>query len=773
MKRLVIGISIIIAVVLSYFLIMFSINSLNDRISSSASKTQINGISIINLKPNNIVKKIMSFKDKINTTSTTTVVTNPTLDEIVTTTLPTTNVVITNTTTNTTKSNKVTTKTNTTTTKRKTVAPTTTTKKRDDVFLIDMADESLTSGYLDTLSGAPTENKRRVYSTNYYYVTLDRYDVIITQNYILTVYEYNANKEFIKATDFTFNNSYYRGSNTKYIRIGLRGANSTYEKSMSMGQWAGKLKGEITAKIKAGDFNEIAKLNKQISVSSSKKYSAHEIEVALLNDQNIGDMLWQNAISSGNYNLNADKFKFDTRKTYYISPNGNDSNSGLSMLYPKKNIDSLSGVNNINILFECGKTYNISGSFKVGSNVTIASYGAGTRPVLSYYLPFNNTFSKVDTNIYVTDLKNIKELYNGKKDKSDCNISQLVINGTVNFKRIVLDSDANYSNDLLNNRKDNWSWVVDYKNAKLYIYTTSNPNNATIKYSPPVTGLTASGASNIIIQGIEITGPGQHAINFTDTSNVLIDNCSFKYIGGAVIRTGGARYGNAIQFWNATNNVTVSNNYADWIFDTCYTIQGDGEAGGVKNNHFYNNIGSHAQWGLELWGGSPTNYVNNEFDHNILYHMCDVTAPNIKMQVSSSGHGYGEATNETYPTYRYGYSYHQVANLALWFPGADYKPNIHDNIFWGTNRFLVIGTWSSDTVNITGLKNNLFYEDYHLSYDTKAALFKFKGTKNNYFTELSSITSNTSNIQKTQKRGTYDNTNEKNKMDNLISQIIS
>lgn len=642
----------------------------------------------------------------------------------------------------------------------------------EDVFILDIKDVSISSGEIDILTGNILENKRRIYTTNYYKVKLNTLSVQIENGFILTIYEYDSNKNYLGYVEYNNESIYIRKDNVTYIRVGLKASDHDIEKTLSLGGWASKLNSGLIAKLFYGDFNDILELNKQIKVSSNISYSANEIGMKLLNDEDVNDMLWNTLITNGKYKLDVNKFDFINRKTYYIAPDGDDDNSGLSIYYPKKTVNSLSGVNNINILFECGKTYNFDSSFKVGSNVTIASFGEGSKPIIRFYQKLDNNFSKVADNIYVTDLKKYNSLYNGLKNKSDCNIGHLLINNNINWKRIVFSSDEEYSNDLLYKNRDNLSWVVDYKNGLLYLYSDVDPNNYNIEFAPPITGFSSNG-NNIIIQGIEIMGVGNHAINFTNTNNVNINNCSFKYIGGSVISSGGARYGNAIQFWNSTNNVVVEYNYARWIFDTCYTIQGNSEDMTVRNNRFSYNIGVHSEWGLELWGGPKETNSNNVFNNNILMYMGDITNPYTKMQVSGSGHLYGEETNETYITYRYGYSYHQAANLALWLPNESYLPDIYNNIFWGTNRFLVIGTWSSNEIDINTLKNNLFYEDYHLSYNTKPALYKFKYDKNMYFTSILDIVKNNTNTESLHLRDTYDNNIERNILINLILTLFN
>ena len=641
--------------------------------------------------------------------------------------------------------------------------------KGPDLYLLDLSVISLTNGDLDNTTGEGIENGRRMRTSKFYSIKYEKYNVDITKDFGLTVYEYDENQNYL-GNHITFTDtSYYTPSeNAKYFKLTLR-APSSKEKSYSNGQWYKVLaQGNPIARLYVGDVASLKERNKYIFMEVENTISAEEIQDDLLNNkERIADDVWHAIVSNGLYDPSIDANK----KTYYISGNGDDNNSGLTKDYPKRTADQFSSVRNLNLLFEAGYTYEFSKGFKVTDGVTIASYGKGSRPVLSFYRDLNHTFTPVEgyDDLYVTDIHDLPD-YNGAQDKSDCNLGQLVIDGEVNWKRAVVDTDSEFTPSLLLNNKDEKSWSIDHKNAKLYMYTTGNPNTYNIRYAPAVTGLAVDSASNVTIKGIEITGAGLHAINATNANGLTIHANSFKYIGGSILTKAGVRYGNAVQLWNNAKNVTVTNNIARWIFDTCYTNQGS-YTEPLTKVLFKNNIAMYSQWGLETTGAGEGYDV--EYSENLVYHMTDITEPYVKMQVSGSGHLYGEKTDATYISYRNGYKYHQASTLAIWNFSSGYFPNISNNIFWETNRFLFIGTGSTTPVDISSLNDNLFYEDYHLSNDGGAALFKVKAGGNKYYTSLSSITSSETNTVSIHKKSSnYDNTVEKARMLALINKII-
>ena len=656
-----------------------------------------------------------------------------------------------------------------------------------DYYLLEFKDTSLLAeGDLDKTTGALMEATRMVRTQKFYEIYRESYVVDVTKDFILSIYEYDASKNYIGYVGFTNQGTYVPSENAKYFKMSLKRPD---KRGYSLGQWNEYLaNGTVVLRLYIGDVDSLSDRNKNITINVPHNVTKEQIMDDIFNNSdNIANDHWYALVSNGVYNPNIST----SRRTYYVSGRGDDRNSGLTKDYPKKTIEQFSDKNGINILLESGYTYDVSKEFKVGSYVTIASYGEGTRPVLSFYRELNHTFTPVEgyENLYVTDVSDMSEC-RGDKTKKDCNLGQLLIDGEVDWKRYVFEESSGFSPTSLTKRNDEKAWTTDYQNAKLYIWTTGNPNNYHIKYAPAITGLTSKSKTYITVKGIEIVGAGLHAINFTDSSNVLISSNSFKYIGGS-IGSASVRYGNAVQLWNSATNVEVSNNIARWIFDTCYTNQGSSSSMMLTNVTFKRNIGMYAQWGLETWGDGGKGFSNIDYSENILYHMSDITNPDVKMQVSSSGHPYGESADTDTISYRGGNRYQQIASLAFWCTSESYIPAIHDNIFWGTNRYLVIGKWYNDSVDISSLNNNLFYEDYHLydagknkEVDPKvvASLYKIsipnpndpsKGL-NKYYTSISSITSSTTNTISTHKKlDNYDNTNEKARMLSLIGTIIN
>ena len=90
----------------------------------------------------------------------------------------------------------------------------------------------------------------------------------------------------------------------------------------------------------------------------------------------------------------------------------------------------------------------------------------------------------------------------------------------------------------------------------------------------------ASGKEHIIIEDLSFQNSGVHGYHETGASNVIIRNCEFANIGGAVWdRSIRIRVGNAVEFWDGANDILVEDCQFREIYDAGVTHQG----GGVKN----------------------------------------------------------------------------------------------------------------------------------------------------------------------------------------------
>ena len=125
------------------------------------------------------------------------------------------------------------------------------------LFIIDMPKAGLGNGDLDTTTGEEITNKRRMRTSNYYKIEWKSYNVEITKDYGLTVFEYDENQNFLRSLPtYTDKDTYIPSRDAVYMKWTLR-APTKKEKTMSNGQWYAAFKTGIpVARIYVGDIED-------------------------------------------------------------------------------------------------------------------------------------------------------------------------------------------------------------------------------------------------------------------------------------------------------------------------------------------------------------------------------------------------------------------------------------------------------------------------------------------------------------------------------------
>lgn len=612
------------------------------------------------------------------------------------------------------------------------------TDQKEDVFLLDLSFFSLwESGDYSETDGEACVHKRRLRYPDYIEIEHTEYSADLTKDFGLKVFEYDEKKNYIGYISLIDGDTYVPGKQAKYFSVSVYRTYS--ENSLSYGQWEKIFEDSICIRLSHGNVTAMEGMigKKKLCETSEEYTEAEELVQYLLDGEGdaLASAIWHNQIINEAYGLSGADLKNGNLTLYFSYSEGDDGNSGLSPRFPKKNPEAYSGTSNINVLLKCGDTFKMTESFKVGNNCVLAAYGEGDRPVLDYYREFEYAFEKVEEceYVWVADLSE-SEVCNGSANKSNCNIGQLLIEGEVNWKRKVGSTSDIFQPASLDQAADG-SWATDWNSSKLYLFSETDPNDLTILYAPPLHAVAIDDVKNVVFRGIEITGSGMHGVSMKDVEDITISNCYIHHIGGSVLVSAGIRYGNAIQLWNGGKNVLASYNVSDWIFDTCYTNQGNDAECIEENIVFENNIGAHSFWGIETWGaGFSKNEFNNiQYAYNIIYDIMDITNPETPMYTNKNGKiifADTETVKEDYVTYRGGYAYHQMSSVTVSNSGLGEPTNIHHNIFWNTNRFLMLVSNDRLEDEFSCLQDNLFYGETDVE---DPALFRYEegdGPKN-------------------------------------------
>ena len=485
-------------------------------------------------------------------------------------------------------------------------------------------------------------------------------------------------------------------------------------------------------------INEDATVSEQAQgglAVTDASYASNYYETDILVDALLGERpeelagyLWEDQIANGVYSVTAEELNKNMLTYYVSSSEGDDNNLGISPDAPKKTLSQLSGKSNITVLLKCGDTFEMDDSFSAGSNCIYATYGKGPRPVVSYYMKPDRPFKKAVgyTNIWQMDLLDMPGVYNTTGNKDNCNLGQLVVDGEVNWKRLSVSSAEAVTYDFAKQLETtaDGAWAIDWLDSVLYYYSEEDPNQKDIKVAPDVHGVVFKDVKNTTLKGWTIEGAGSHGCNLTNTNNVTISSCFFHNIGGSIHVSAGIRYGNAVQVWDGGINVTIAHNYADWVFDTCYTNQGSNSTCYGENIIFENNIGAHSFTGIETWGDSYSTvpFKNLVYRNNIIYDMCDITDSDKYLFAGADGQlVFGGENQGEYISYRGGYTFNQMACINVANSEISGELKVDDNVFWNTNRLLVLV--GDIQRGYPSMNNNLFYAEVTTP---EACLYRYK-----------------------------------------------
>ena len=289
-----------------------------------------------------------------------------------------------------------------------------------------------------------------------------------------------------------------------------------------------------------------------------------------------------------------------TGKVYYVSPNGNDANDGLT---PETAIQTLdadffylkTAKAGDAVLFERGGVWRVTNKFKAQEGVTYGSYGEGAKP--SFY---GSPYNYADEFFWMPSTReNIWKI-----NVADADIGLVVINHGEHVGVKTLNGLVTLSN--------NFDYYFNKNEDLLYMYYDGgNPGKAfediEMGFNMPIFGF--NNQDNVTIDNLTFKYSGRFGVDVCGTDNLRITNCEFGFIGGA-IQNGTTRLGNAIQVWNGVDGFVVDNCWIYQIYDTGITWQGDNEfkashmSDVYKNIYIENNILEYCAMSFEFWHGN-------------------------------------------------------------------------------------------------------------------------------------------------------------------------
>ncbi len=305
---------------------------------------------------------------------------------------------------------------------------------------------------------------------------------------------------------------------------------------------------------------------------------------------------------------------------YYVSAIGCDCADGLTLDTAWKTVekvnDTIKGGDEVR--FRCGDTF--YGGIRPQKGIspeqptTYTSYGDGPRPVISLYqIPHPDAWETYSDNIYKINMLDPSKL--------DGNIIQSQINANAGFMKIS-DKIFYRKRTCLEELTEQWDFYSDNSEGILYVYSEDVPSRLSddIKVACRTSGIIFE--DHIKVCGLEICGTGAHGVNGV-TGGAYISDCYFHEIGGSEL-TGypepNVRYGNCVEAWTNSHDVTVERcKFAD-VYDVAITMQGSNITRHWENMYFCNNEFWDCTQCFEIWSSGNDDkigFVNCHFENNV------------------------------------------------------------------------------------------------------------------------------------------------------------
>lgn len=303
------------------------------------------------------------------------------------------------------------------------------------------------------------------------------------------------------------------------------------------------------------------------------------------------DALREKILNTGNteeyYNITGTK--------YYISPGGNDENSGTSPKEPFRTVEALTNIKlkpGDAVLFERDSVFRFTSTFNTKEGVIYGSYGKGDKPKI-----YGSGENFAEATWSPSNRKNIwRTIY----------IYDPV--GTIVFNH---GEEVGYKRTSIRNLTANGHFYHSEEDGYIYLYSDKG-NPAALYDSIEITSdvrlfLIPSRTGNVVIDNLCLMYSSSFAVSGNyDCGKVTVTNCEIGYIGG-YMRGGTTRLGNAIQMWTGTDGLTVKNNWIYQTFDTAITWQGNGgDKVDYKDIHIDGNLLEYNHTDIEFWDEGST-----------------------------------------------------------------------------------------------------------------------------------------------------------------------
>ncbi len=373
--------------------------------------------------------------------------------------------------------------------------------------------------------------------------------------------------------------------------------------------------------------------------------------------------------------------------TYYVSPSGNDSNSGTSPSEAWRTLDKVSSFSpkpGDQILFQKGGkwvgTIQVNASGTSGNPIIYGAYGTGEKPTI-YGSQLVSGWTKYSGNIYRANVDaTISQVFvNGAKQKSarypNSGYLKITSAGSSSFSSSQLENKGSnyYQGSVCVSRTGDWwlstnkvtgssgqtltlnaqpgygldvgegfflmnkldfldqagEWYYDPSQNFLYLWVNSGntPENYEVRAASIDNIISLDSKNNISIKDLNIQHCNQTAIYLNNSSYITIDNCNISGAAKNLIRADS----------NASNHITISNcnlsgttDFAVYLRGRYHSVTGNSISDiGLFNNIDVSGFSGQAGTGImNEYGGNSTisyNKITNVGNNGIHFFYCPNT----------------------------------------------------------------------------------------------------------------------------------------------------
>ncbi len=358
---------------------------------------------------------------------------------------------------------------------------------------------------------------------------------------------------------------------------------------------------------------------------------------------------------------------------FYVDPDGDDNNDGLS---PEKAWKTLNKVNNAReieegdaVLFKRGGEWR--GQLVTKAGVSYSAYGEGDKPII-------NASSKdyVNSKWTETAVPNVYEL----EGFFSSDVGLIVFDGGAEraFKQIqghlgFEGGIENLANDL--------DFLWNEANKRVYLRSDKGNPAERFKSIELNEGRHAVrvGGNYVTIDNLHIKHAGFHGVGSGSVKGLYVTNCRFDWIGGSIQggSGNGTRYGNGVEVYGAAEDYVLDHNIVNQVYDAGLTHQiSSGGSNGIlyKDIKYTRNLIEYCVYSIEYFVGKPDSDKAERYQDNILIE------DNI---MRYAGYGFGiQRRDATSPAHIKGWDHMNYLK-----DGADFI--IKNNIFDRSRRMMI------------------------------------------------------------------------------------